>query len=230
MDLHTRLQQFGGPIEAAPEETVAADVSRGRRAVRRRRAVQAVGGSTFAVAGIMAALAFTGAPGGGPGATSPPPAVARDAGSALTLVRYSGPQPAYFTIDKVPEGFFIQKDYYGGLTIAPVSARNPAPDVDPSKSPMYDPQSLEGKIAVYLEQKEYRGEVAGERITVGGFPAVLHPIGPTWQLIMTVHPDVYATLQFDVPLSREQILELGAGLHVHQDAIERMAAGTPTGK
>ena len=45
------------------------------------------------------------------------------------------------------------------------------------------------------------------------------------QLVVTVAPDVYATIQVDVPLSREQVLELGAGLHVHQDAVDRMAAG-----
>jgi hypothetical protein len=40
---------------------------------------------------------------------------------------------------------------------------------------------------------------------------------------MSVSPEVYATVQVDVPLSREQILELGAGLHVHREAIERAA-------
>lgn len=226
MDLNTRLERFGGPIEAAPAETIEADVARGQRAVRRRRVAQTVGGSTFAVAAIMAAFAFTGAPVDGPGAPSHPPAVAQGTAGALKLVQYGGPQPAYFTIDKVPEGFFVQKDYYGGLTIAPKSAESPGPDVDPSKSPMYDPEHLGGKIGIFLEQKAYRGEVDGEKLTVGGFPAVMHPIGPNWQLIMTVHPEVYATVQVDVPLSRAQILELGAGLHVHKDAITRMAAAT----
>jgi hypothetical protein len=90
---------------------------------------------------------------------------------------------------------------------------------------MYNPRDLGGKIGIYLERKDTRGSNAdGEKVTVAGHPAIMHPIGPTWQLLISVSPDVYATIQFDVSLSRPQMLELGAGLHVHQEAIDRMAA------
>ncbi|MEU8235497.1 hypothetical protein AB0C12_38420 [Actinoplanes sp. NPDC048967] len=49
--------------------------------------------------------------------------------------------------------------------------------------------------------------------------AVPHSVGSTRPLVMSVSPEVYATVQVDVPLSRE----LGAGLHVHREAIERAA-------
>ncbi|MEU4623626.1 hypothetical protein AB0G04_27115 [Actinoplanes sp. NPDC023801] len=225
MDLHTRLQRFGGPIESVPEETVEADVARGRRAAQRRRVVQTVGGSTFAVAAIVATVAFNGAPTGGTGGPSHPPAIVQGTVGNLELVRYEGRQPNNFTIEKVPEGFFIQKDYWGGLTIAPKSVENPAPDVDPSKSPMYDPDDFSGKIAIFLEQKAHRGDISGETVAVGEHRAILHPTGSTWQLLIAVDPKVYATVQVDVALSREQILELGAGLRVHRAAIDRMAAG-----
>ena len=231
MDLRTRLEHLGGPIETAADETIGADLVRGRRAVRRRRVVRTTAGSAFGVAALAAAFAF-GAPGGDAGApgaaggASRPPAVAQ---SRLEMVDYRGPQPEHFTIDKVPQGYFVQKDYYGGLTIASNRVRNPGPGVDPSKDPMYDPQDMTGKIAVFLEQRAFRGEVTGERLTVGGHEAVLLRTDRAQQLIISVSPEVYATVQVDVPLSREQILELGAGLHVSRAAIDR--AATPvTGK
>ncbi len=216
-DLHTRLSRFGGPITAASDETITADVARGHRAVRRRRTVQVAAGSAFTVAALAAAATF-----GGGGVPSPSTPSAATSAAVLRLVDYHGEQPRYFTIDKVPEGYFVQNDDRGGLTIAPDSVKVRPSGIDPSKHPMYDPEMLSGKIGIYLEQKEYRGELAGDTVTVDGKPAVLHRIGATTQLIIAVSPLVYATIQVDVPLTRDQILELGAGLHVHQDAIDRM--------
>ena len=82
MDLHTRLQRFGGPIEAVPEDTIEADLARGQRAMKRRHLVQAVGGSTFAVAAIVATVAFSGATTGGTGGPSHPPAVVQGTAGA----------------------------------------------------------------------------------------------------------------------------------------------------
>ena len=229
-ELRARIERLGGPLEAVPEDAIVADIARGHRAVRRRRTVQAAVGSAFGVAAIVAAFSFAG-PGVGPaadsGAASAPAVAGSVAGGGLKLVAYRGVQSRWFTVDTVPEGFFIQHDYYGGLTIAPEAARNRPAGVEPSSpaGELYDPQVLTGKIAVYLELTEYRGELSGDRLTVAGKPAVLHPVeGGAQQLVVAVAPEVYATIQVDVPLSRAQILELGAGLHVHQDAIDRMAA------
>ncbi|AGZ41164.1 hypothetical protein [Actinoplanes friuliensis] len=228
-DLRTRIEQLGGPIEAASEDAIVADIARGRRAVRRRRTVTAAAGSAFGVAAIVAAVSLAGTgtgPGAGP-AAAPVPAVVTNAAGNLKLVAYRGDQSRWFTIDKVPEGFFIQHDYYGGLTLAPEKARNRPAGIKPSTpaGELYDPQILTGKIGIYLELEEYRGELSGETLTVAGKQAILHPLeGGTQQLIIAVTSQVYATIQVDVPLSREQILELGAGLHVHQDAVDRMAA------
>ena len=230
MDLQTRFQRLGGPIEAASAEVIEADLARGHRAVRRRRAAQAIAGSAFGIAAIVAAFSFIAATSGDGSGSQRAPAVAESATSGLRLVDYGGTQPKYFTIDRVPEGFFIQNDDEGGLTIAPDSARNPGPEIDPSKSPLYNPRDLGGKIGIYLELKSVRDPVDGAKVTTGTHQAVMHPIGPTWQLLISVSPDVYATVQFDVPLSREQMVEIGAGLHVHQDAIDRMAASANEGK
>jgi hypothetical protein len=230
-ELRNRIERLGGPVEAASEDAIVADLARGHRAVRRRRTVQATVGSAFGVAAIAAAfsVAATGVgPAGNPDAAAPAPAMTSSvAAGGLKLVDYRGTQSRWFTIDTVPEGFFIQRDYYGGLTIAPEAARHRPPGIRPSTpaGELYDPQVLTGKIAVYLELKEYRGELSGDTLTVAGKPAVLHPLeGGGQQLIVAVAPEVYATIQVDVPLSREQVLEVGAGLHVHQDAIDRMSA------
>jgi len=223
MDLHTRLESFGGPVDPASAQDIAADLERGRRAVRRRRGVQAVAGSAFGVAALAAAFTFVNAGSAPDAVPGRAPAVAEASPGRLALVDYRGPQPRNFTVDKAPDGFFIQNDDEGGLTIAPVAVQHPGPGVDPSQDPMYDPRDLTGKIGIYLETKEYRGELTGEKLTVAGHESVLHSVGPTRQLVMSVSPEVYATVQVDVPLSREQILELGAGLHVHREAIERAA-------
>ncbi|SDT22542.1 hypothetical protein [Actinoplanes derwentensis] len=222
-DLNERLARFAGPVPAASDDTIAADVARGHRAVRRRRTARVAAGSAFGIAALAAAVAVLGTtPAVRDGATEARPAIGATA-ETIRLVDYRGEQPKNFTIAKVPEGFFVQKDYYGGLTIAPDAARNPGPDVDPSVDPLYDPEIFTGKIAIFLENKFYRGELTGDTVTVAGKKAILHSIGPTTQLIISVSDDVYATIQADVPLTRDQLLELGAGLTVHQDAIDRQA-------
>lgn len=222
-DLHNRLTRFGGPTPETSADTIAADVARGHRAVRRRRTAQAAAGSFFSAAVIAAAVAFTGngTGSGGPADTAPP--VAADSPASIRLVEYRGAQPRYFTIGKVPEGYFVQNDDETGLTIAPDAVRDVPPGVDPSASPMYDPRMYTGKIGIFLERRSDRGDTDGEKVIVSGQKAVMHPIGTTMQLVITISPDVFATIQADVPLTREQILELGAGLHVGQVAIDRMA-------
>jgi hypothetical protein len=229
MDLQNRFERLAGPDEDATHATIERDLGRGRRAVQRRRTVQAVAGSTFGVAAIVAAFTFSGVSATGPDAPAAqaPPftySASSDAAHRLKLVDYRGKQPKWFTVDKVPTGFFVQDDDPHSLTIAPNAAKNPPPGADPSKSPMYDPKDLTGKIGIYLEKRGYRADLHGDKVTVAGREAVLNPVGPqTMQLVMSVSDVVYATIQFDVPLSREQMLEMGAGLHVSQDGIDRMS-------
>jgi hypothetical protein len=235
MDLHTRLDRLAGGIESPSADIVEADLTRGRRAVRRRRTAQSVAGAAFGVAALVAAFAVAGGPQDAPADRAPVVAESRTGG--LKLVAYSGAQPRNFTVDMVPEGFFIQGDNEWGLTIAPLHPKSPAvnqsagPPLHPSVVPSADfddPSFLLGKIAVYLEATDYRRDVTGEKVTVGQHQAVLHGIGSTQQLLIALSPKVYATIQFDVDLSKAQILEFGAGLHVHQDAIDRVAAQNPS--
>ncbi|MFG1609238.1 hypothetical protein [Actinoplanes sp. NPDC049265] len=226
MDLQNRLERLAGADDAVPAGTIEKDLGRGRRAVQRRRTVQAVAGSAFGVAAIATAFTFGGVSPSGPDAGAAPPPVTYTAGKngGLKLVDYRGEQPKWFTVDKVPKGYFIQYDDGQNLTIAPEAAKNVPAGTDPSKSPMYDPRVLTGKIGVYLEKRGYRAELHGDKVTVAGRDAVLNPVGGgTMQLVMSVSDVVYATIQFDVPMGREQMIEMGAGLHVSQDGIDQMA-------
>jgi hypothetical protein len=240
MDLRNHLEEIAGSAPATTVGQVDADLARGRQALRRRRTGRAVAGSAFGVAALVAAVAVAGAGGGfdsgppaGPGGDRP--AVA----SAVQLVAYKGEQPKGFTIDKVPDGFFIQSSENYSLTLAPRSAQNPGPDVNPSTNPVYDPNSYVGKIGIMLESRDQNGPSRkGLQVTVDGQPATLlkslpgvTPDGPaptradgdTGSELWVRQPSgVYLIVQFweGLGMSQAQMVELGAGVHVLKAALQ----------
>ncbi len=236
-DLHNRLDRIAGPAAAPTTADVDADLARGRRALRRRRTVQATGGSAFAVAALVAAVSFatTGGTPAGPGATRAADRPAATA-AAVSLVAYKGEQPKGFTVDKVPDGWFVQQDSSYSLTLAPDRVENPGPDADPSKDPVHDPQSFVGKIGVMLSSKDQSGPGDGTAVKVGDKDGVLvkSPVGQTpdgplptpadgdtgWTLWVEQPSGAHLLVQFweGLGMSREQMVELAAGVHVHQDA------------
>jgi hypothetical protein len=169
-NLHEHLDRIAGPVTDTPAEQAAADLSRGRRALRRRRAVQSAGASVFAVAALAAAVTYgTTTSGGGDGGESvagnPPPAATSPQTASTKLVAYKGKQPKGFTLDKVPDGWEVQGVTQMALTLAPVGFGDQEPD------------SFEGKIAVMLQSQDDHSTPEGEELTVAGQPAVLGPIG-----------------------------------------------------
>jgi hypothetical protein len=237
MDLRGHLEDIAGPVTPVAAGQADDDIRRGRRAVRRRRSVQTVVGTAFGVAALVAA--FTVPSGGvgagpqGPTAAAPPSAVV-----PLDLVAYQGAQPNGFTIDKVPAGWFIQSDDDHSLTLAPEKVKNAGPDVDPSADPLYDPETYVGKIGIFLESKDQNGPSReGAEVTVGdrngvllkSLPAMIpgrpsgDPDGDTgWSLWIEQPSGVWLIVQFweGLGMSRDQMVELGAGVHVHQNAIQ----------
>ncbi|GIE96984.1 hypothetical protein [Paractinoplanes rishiriensis] len=161
-NLHDRLDTIAGPAVVPSPAQIDADLARGKRALRRRRAVQQVGASVFAVAAIAAAVAY-----GTSGGASPQPkpeAVAPVAPQtvATKLVAYKGEQPKGFTIDKVPDGWEVQGVSPGALTIAPIGIKDQHPD------------SFVGKIAVMLQSADDKSTPTGQNVTVGGKPGVIN--------------------------------------------------------
>lgn len=237
-DLRHHLDALAGPqIEPTPV-VVAADLARGRQALHRRRIAQTLGGSTFAVAALIAAVSFgTGQDGAGVHSQA---AADRSASTmqAARLVAYTGAQPKGFTLDKVPDGWSIQKDDTVDLLLAPNKAGDSAPTVDPSKAAIagYGEPGYIARIDIMLESKDSHGPPYGTKVKVGdqdgvlmksprgGSPTRLDPIGPGgdtgWQLWVKQPSGVHLIVQFDtgVGLSQAQMIELGAGVHVHKGA------------
>jgi hypothetical protein len=237
MDLHSRLQHLAGPADETPAAVIEEDLARGRQAVRRNRVVRVAAGSAFSVAAVAAALSL--APGlvGAP-AGNPPVAAqsASGATAAIKLISYTGQQPHLFTIDTVPEGFFIQRQNEYELVIAPEQAKTP----DPAKPYLSDPTVYTGKIAVYLQNKDFTVEPAGdEQFKIGDKTAALRYVhtdegtpdeGTTveaTQVFVVQSPHVYLTVQFDARtgLTKEQMIKVAGGINLTAEAVAKAEKG-----
>jgi hypothetical protein len=220
MDLRDQLDSIAGPAVAPTAADADADLARGRRALRRRRTVQTLGGSAFAAAAVVAAVVFTTGPGGGvPGPGAPDHSTAV---STTQLVSYKGKQPKGFVLDKVPDGWFVQADDAGSVVLAPSRIKG-KPGVDPSQDPLYDPRSFAGKIAVMLQSRDQGGPPPGTEVKVGDRDGVLAKSADndSGRTLWVEQPSgVYLQIQFwaDIGLSHEQMVDFGAGVHVTKAA------------
>ncbi|MFG1995609.1 hypothetical protein ACGFJ7_37100 [Actinoplanes sp. NPDC048988] len=237
MDLHSRLQHLAGPADETPAGVIEDDLARGRRAVRRNRAVRVAAGSAFSVAAVAAALSL--GPGLIGGNTGNQPAAVQSANGVtarVELVSYTGAQPRLFTIDTVPQGFFIQGQNEYELVIAPEQAKSP----DPAKPYLSDPAVYTGKIAVYLQNKDFTVEPDGdEKLTINGRPAALRYVhtdegtpdeGATveaTQIFVVQSPHVYLTVQFDAGtgLTKEQMIKVAGGINLTAEAVAKAEKG-----
>ncbi len=205
MDLHDRLATLAGPSGAPSAEQADADVARGRRALRRRRLFRSAGASAFAVAALVAVVAY------GTSAVSHPattPTVA-----SAHLVAYQGAQPKGFTIDKVPAGWEVQGVSPGALTIAPVGAKDKNPD------------SFVGKIAVMLQSQDDHSTPSGTGVTVGGRPGVINGgLGTEHGKNLWVKQPNGIWLLVQIWDARgwtdADMVEFAGGIHVLKDAVQ----------
>jgi hypothetical protein len=235
MDLHRQFAAIAGPEASPTTEQIDADLQRGRRALRKRRTIQTIAGSTFAVAALVAGVSIVtdhSATTNAPGTSS----------AATQLVAYTGAQPKGYTIDKVPNGWEIQSDDRYSLILAPKEALD------------QDPNSFAGKIGIMLQSKD-QGAPQGKAVTVGDTKGVLvkepEPDALTAKLqeeakrealakggpsaapfladsdandgatLWVKQPNgVYLLVQFweGLGLSEQDMLDIGAGVHVHKDA------------
>lgn len=225
MDLHSRMQNLGGPIDAPSSAAVEADLVRGRQAVRRRRFAQVATGSAFSVMAVATAVALTvSGPGGtsAPVAAPPPAAVSQAAPGGVKLVAFAQEQPENFTIDVVPEGFFIQDQSEYGLMLAPTSAQNPGPDASTTGDSIHNPSYFGGKIGVYVQVHGYIPD-DGKGVKVGTKDAWLRgSAGETRQVVVLERPKVDIVIQFDgdFGLTEQQMIEIAAGVHVSDAALD----------
>ncbi|MGW6131219.1 hypothetical protein ACWFNE_14440 [Cellulomonas sp. NPDC055163] len=122
-DLTTLMTRATSAAVTPSAATLDDDVSRGRRA--RRRRTRLVG------SGVVGALAVTAAVGASLTSTAP-------SAAAAELVAFTAEQPAGFTIAEVPEGWHVLSSDAGSLVLA---------DAD---DPGADPNSYEGRIVATL--------------------------------------------------------------------------------
>ncbi|WP_328467255.1 hypothetical protein OHA21_48505 [Actinoplanes sp. NBC_00393] len=226
MNLYDGLERIAGSgATSTPSPAqIEADLARGRRALRRRRLVQAGGTSAFAVAAVAAAVAFATA---GPASTAPlaeAPAITAPAAVATKLVAYQGEQPDAFEIDRVPEGWVLQSSDEGGLVLAPEG-----PLADPSSGPAdtanSDPRSFVGKIAVMLQDASAPAELGGKQVEVAGNPGVLTKMldqtdGSTLFLQVPDRGHLVIQVWDGLGWGEQQVLEFAAGIHVNENATK----------
>ncbi|GAB7040057.1 hypothetical protein JCM9533A_39070 [Catenuloplanes niger JCM 9533] len=242
MDLHSRMERLGGSIDDPSATAIAGDLDRGRRAVRRRRAAQIATGSAFSVAAVATAFALTIS---GPGNSTPnpglagqvPPGVSQSAVTGgVQLVAYTGEKPGRFTIDQVPQGFFVQNQDEYELVLAPERAKSPGPGDDPA-SELFNPRVYTDKIAVFLEVTDFMVNPTGdEQFTIGDRPAALRTIpaegdiaGAT-QIFVAQSEKVSLTVQFahSTGLTKEQMITVAGGIGVDPTALSDAEEGART--
>ncbi|HWS38472.1 MAG TPA: hypothetical protein VN408_37760 [Actinoplanes sp.] len=215
INLKDGLAGLAGPAAEPTTDQVAADMARGRKALRRRRLVQAGGGSAFAVAALAAAVAFA-TTGGAPNATETPLATGTTATSGVAapsvkLVAYTGDQPEGFTLDKVPDGWEVQGVDAGVLTLAPKNAKDK------------DIHNFVGKVVVMLQSLDEKGTPQGDKVEVGGNPGVLGKAeGMTtgWWLYVDQPsgPRMQVQVWDGLGWSKTDVLGFADGVHVTEDA------------
>lgn len=246
MDLHRQFDALAGP-EVTPTMTdIDSDLDRGRRALRKRRTVQKLAGSAFAAAALAAGLVI--ATDGAPTATTP--TEAKDSGSvsapATRLVAYKGSQPKGYTIDKVPDGWEIQADTPSALILAPKDALDQDPRSFVGKiGVMLESKDQHGPAAgrkvtvgdtegVLVPEKEITDptmlrlheEAKRAAIAKGGpsaAPFLVDDTANDGATLWVKQPSgVYLLVQFwkGLGLSEKDMLEIGAGVHVHKDAVQ----------
>lgn len=162
-DLNAILDDVAGEPRATTHSDLAADVNRGRSALRRRRFTIATNGAlALAVIGGLT-LAGTGAFDGsnaGDATVAQQPSVPSveintDPSSAIQFVAYTGEQPKGFTVETVPAGWKIQGVTEYALLIVPPSGADDSLD------------SFVGKLVVMLESQDATGPFEGKEIAVG---------------------------------------------------------------
>ncbi|HYV02499.1 MAG TPA: hypothetical protein VEM93_09250 [Actinomycetota bacterium] len=218
-DIRDVLQEAARSVEVAPsDETVEADLQRGRAALARRRRGRAF---RWGLAGIAAVLVSGTAIvadnlGHTPDATrsSAGPrtgghASAAAHGTSVRLVAYHGDQLEGFVVDQVPQGWFLQGSNAFRLTIAP-------------QGDTTSPDGFEGKLVVMLLSSSVPQKLPqGDPVEVSGNDGVVDHQWPAETL--TYQDDAGHFVQIQAWQSAlgwtdEQLVSFAEGVHVTSDA------------
>jgi hypothetical protein len=245
MDLRHHFDTLAGPEVDPTMDDINADLDRGRRALRKRRTVQKLAGSAFAAAALAAGLTLTMS--GTPAATTPTVAQPGSISAPATrLVAYKGDQPKGYTIDKVPNGWEIQADDRNALILAPKDALDKDPNsfvgkigiMLQSKDQHGAPKGKKVQVGdvpgVLVPEQEITDpttlrlheEAKRAAIAKGGpsaAPFLVDDTANDGATLWVNQPNgVYLLVQYweGLGLSEQDMLDIGAGVHVHKDAVQ----------
>jgi len=192
------------------EETVEADVHRGRAALarsRRRRTIRSsvIGAAavTIMIGGVIAA--------GSNQSESPDRSSRRplQEPSRVQLVAYDGEQLDGFIVDRIPDGWYLQGSSPWALTIAPEGDDT-------------HPDNFMGKLVVMLLSQDAKQELPkGELVKVGDNEGVIsHTGADTTTLTYGDGEGHFVQIQSPVILgwTNEQLVSFAEGVHVTADA------------
>lgn len=215
-DLRTLMHEATSLTEEPTESIADADLSRARRALRRRRAGRFGVGSTLVAAATIGAFALVSASSSPSDPSGTSVAAPDRTGSAIELVAYSGKQPTGYVLDKVPAGWHVRDDTRSLLTLAPEGS--PQGDVAPGMA------SLEGTIAVTTQfDTGVPTGVKLDHVTVGGRAAVIaHMLGSgdTRTLFVEQEPGTFLQIQVwdGLGWGNQQIVDFAESVHITEDA------------
>lgn len=208
-DLSSLLTQYSAATPLPARGSAADDLARGRRALRRQRALRV--GSPTGLLALAVAAAVTVVPQVG---TSPSPNTGAARGSAvitqtstIALVSYDGVQLGEYTIDSVPDGWSVQTATNGELTIAPVGM------------PVTD--NYLGKILVTRQSKDVAMPTHGIDVAIGSAHGVVTDTADRdgSRFLSYVDPATGFMIQIQVPpvlraWTAQQLAQFATGVHV----------------
>jgi hypothetical protein len=230
-DITELFKQIAPSADAPPSaETVDADLARGRQALLRdhrrrtiRRSMAAT--ATVAAAAVVAVVVSQIAGSSGtthpqnaapshhaarPGSTQPTVVKTHHKATSIKLVSYKGKQLAGFTVDKVPDGWFLSTSTQFALLI------------DPNGDKDNDPDAFVGKLAVLTQSSDVHHLPKGTAVTVNGQPGVVTDQGK-YGLSLTYNDagGFGVVIQAPAPLhwTNQQLVSFAEGVHVTSNAV-----------
>jgi hypothetical protein len=232
-DITELLKAVAPDIDAQPTATtIDADVARGRAALvrdhRRRTIRRSMATASTIAAGVVIAVVAThlgAAPAhhNAAGAHAKTHTVTTNTHNAPTvkahphkrspikLIDYNGKQLSGFTVDKVPDGWFLSTSNQYALLI------------DPNGSTDNDPDAFIGKLAVLTQSSSVHHLPPGTPVTVNGQKGVVSDDGGYATTLTYSDPAGFGVvIQAPVALhwSDDQIVAFAEGVHVTSDALQ----------
>ncbi len=218
-EIKDALERTGRSAEVAPSnETVEADLERGRVALARRRRGRTIGWGIAGITALVVAAAaiVAGNLGGTPDETRSSaaprtggPASAPAHGSSVRLVAYNGDQLEGFVVDQVPEGWFLQGSNAFRLTVAP-------------QGDTTSPDDFEGKLVVMLLSSSAPQHLPqGDPVKVGGNDGVVSHQGPADTLTYADDAGHFVQIQAwssALGWTNEELAAFAEGVQVTSDA------------